>query len=159
MNQQRRHGAFFVHYYHYVVTAYDARNRTAAAIAANPAAMPADALIAIVFAALGVEAFINELAEMAQRDADMYGPGLGGTATLRDLATTLVEIEDARGPVELKYQMASKILSGRTFDQGAQPFQDFRDLMRLRDALVSWFTSATGIGRMKPAEFRQALPW
>src|SRR6266508_1432362 len=111
MNQQPRHGIFFVHYYHFLVTAYEARNRTAAAIEAMPQAVPPDALITIVFSALGVEAFINELTEMAQRDADMYGPGFRSTDTLRDLAATLTEVENARGRVGLKYQMASKILS------------------------------------------------
>jgi hypothetical protein len=139
MIQQRNHGVFFIHYYHYLVTAYDARNRTAEKIAANRDSMPAEALITIVFSALGVEAFINELAEMAQRDADMaqgYEPEPRSTEQLRDLAARLTALENTREQVQRKYQTASEILSGRPFDQGSQPFQDFHDLMQLRDALV-----------------------
>lgn len=136
MSQQRRPGVFSVHFSHYLVTAYEARNRTKQAIDASPESMPPDALIAIVFSAFGAEAFINELAELAQRDVDHSKEVLNDAETLRDLAAILTEIEETRGQVELKYQMASKVLSGRTFPRGKQPFQDFRDLMRLRDALA-----------------------
>jgi hypothetical protein len=142
MSKQPRHGAFFVHFGQYLLMAYHARNRTAAANEETPGSIPSDALIAIVFSALGAEAFINELTEMAQRDADFFEGKLisdelrNHTDVLRDLAATLTEIEDARGQVELKYQMAGKVLSGRTFPRGMQPFQDFRDLMQLRNALV-----------------------
>src|SRR6476661_9062659 len=40
------------------------------------------------------------------------------------------------GVVELKYLMASRILTGSAFDWGSQPYQDFRDLMKLRNDLV-----------------------
>jgi hypothetical protein len=135
MRQQRHHGALAIHYFEYLMTAYGARNRAAKAIADDPASMPSDAIIAIVFSAFGVEAFINELGEMAQRDADL-SPGVHGTGTLLDLALILMEIEEASGSVELKYQMTSRVLSGRTFPKDHQPFQGFRDLMKLRDALV-----------------------
>jgi hypothetical protein len=139
MIKQRNHGVFFVHYYHYLVTAYDARNRTAEKIAANQDSMPAEALITIVFSALGIEAFINELAEMAQRDADMaqrYESELRSMGQLRELAARLTALENTHEQVQRKYQAASEVLRGRPFDQGSQPFQDFRDLMQLRDALV-----------------------
>ena len=40
------------------------------------------------------------------------------------------------GVVELKYLMASRILTGSAFDRGSQPYQDFRDLMKLRNHLA-----------------------
>jgi hypothetical protein len=88
------------------------------------------------FSALGVEAFVNEVGEMAGRGANLPVSGVAAIDQLRDLSATLTEIEASKGPVQLKYQITSKILSGRTFDKGAQPFQDFADLMRLRDDLV-----------------------
>ena len=74
MNEPPRHGVFFIHFLRLLLTAYEARNRTAEAIKKDPRSMPSDPLIAIVFSALGTEAFINEVAEMAQRDADMSEP-------------------------------------------------------------------------------------
>ncbi len=129
-------GAFFVHCFHYLLTAYEARNRAAALIAAEPFALPPDALVAIIFSALGAEAFINEVGEMAGRDVHSGVSGVELFDQLDDLAATLAEIEGSKGPVELKYQITSKILSGRTFNKGVQPFQDFADLMRLRNDLV-----------------------
>ena len=45
-------------------------------------------------------------------------------------------IEDAQGSIGLKYHMASKILSGRTFDASKAPFQDFDTLVKLRNEVV-----------------------
>jgi hypothetical protein len=109
MNQPPRHGVFFIHFLRLLLTAYEAWDRTAKAIKKDPHSMPSDPLIAIVFSALGAEAFINELAEMAQRDADMSQPGLGNTDTLRDLAATITAIDKERLPEQLqrKYLEAS----------------------------------------------------
>jgi hypothetical protein len=98
-------------------------------------------LVVIVFAALAVEAFINELAEMAGRDVDSSDRGRPtGRPTevqvLADLAVVLGEIEDARGTIELKYLMLNRVLTGATPDLGSQPYQDFRDLASLRNDLV-----------------------
>jgi hypothetical protein len=100
--------------------------------------MPSDPLIAIVFSALGAEAFINELAEMAQRDADISEPDLGNIDTLRHLAATLTAIDNERPPEQLqrKYLEASRILSGQAFRRGSPAFQEFKALIQLRDALV-----------------------
>jgi hypothetical protein len=55
---------------------------------------------------------------------------------LADLATTLNMVENSRGPIELKYQLAAKALTGKTFNTAQAPFQPFAALMRLRDELV-----------------------
>jgi len=47
-----------------------------------------------------------------------------------DLAQILREVESARGTTELKFQLASKVLSGRTFTRGTQPYQDFAALIQ-----------------------------
>ncbi len=57
-------------------------------------------------------------------------------AQLQDLANALKEVEDSQGPVGLKYQIAYKILSGSTFPRGRSPFQEFRQLVALRNLLV-----------------------
>jgi hypothetical protein len=77
------------------------------------------------------------LAEAAARNPDpLPESAMPGAQVLADLAAVLFEIEDTRGPIVLKYQMASKILRGAKFVSGQGPFQDFADLVRLRDDLV-----------------------
>jgi hypothetical protein len=96
-------------------------------------------LVVIVFSALSVEAFINELAEMAGRDADHFGRTSrwpSDVQVLSDLSAAIGKIEDSHGPVEDKYLRAHEVLSRTALDRGSQPYQDFRDLMSLRDDLV-----------------------
>jgi hypothetical protein len=106
-------------------------------MAANPEALPASSITSIVMSALAVEAFINELAEAA----DMVIIGREGVASaaldqLRDFANVLEEVEDDRGSVTLKYQVGYQVLSGKTFPPGGQPFQEFKQLITLRNLLV-----------------------
>jgi hypothetical protein len=84
---------------------------------------------------LAAEALINELAEAAARASDLH-PDVPGLSTLADLAATLDMTEKAQGQIDLKYQLASKILSGKTFPRGEAPFQDFANLITLRNELV-----------------------
>jgi hypothetical protein len=138
VNKPPRHGAFFIHFLRFLITAHEARNRTAEAIKKDSRSMPSDPLIAIVFSALGAEAFINELAEMAQRDADMAEPGRENIDMLHQLAATLTAIEkdQLREQLQRKYLQTSRILSTQAFARGSPPFQDFKSLIQLRDALV-----------------------
>jgi hypothetical protein len=106
-------------------------------MAADPKALPASSITSIVMSALGVEAFINELGEAA----DMTQIRLGGITSptlvkLQDLANTIKEVEDSQGTVTLKYQMAYLVLSGSTFPRGGSPFQEFKQLVTLRNLLV-----------------------
>jgi hypothetical protein len=52
-------------------------------------------------------------------------------SNLSDLASILEEIETNRGSIQLKYLWTKKILTGTTYDKGAQPYQDFDLLCRL----------------------------
>jgi len=79
-----------------------------------------------------------ELAEAADRNA-AGRPERSLTEAdqfLADLATILQQLEDDHAPLGLKYQMASKVLIGKTFESDRAPFQDFMDLIRVRDDLV-----------------------
>lgn len=73
----------------------------------------------ILFAAVTIEAFLNELAFVAT------GP----------LGDVLGEVEDSRGSIRLKLQMATVAL-GTPIDKGSEPYQSFELLFQLRDALV-----------------------
>jgi hypothetical protein len=126
-------GMYF-HSGHLLGIAREARDRAVAQVQANPDALPADTTVVIVLAAASTEAFINELAEMAaiERDNPLRQSN-PIPAELRTFADALQEIEEARGSILLKYLMASRILSGSSFNKGINPFQDFAVLTMLRN--------------------------
>jgi hypothetical protein len=86
-----------------------------------------DALVAILFAAISLEAFINELAYCSVPDDG---------DTVIALRNVLNEAEASRAPTRAKYHLAKLVLSQKGFDRGAAPFQNFDTLMRLRDLIV-----------------------
>jgi hypothetical protein len=123
----------------YLQVAREGRDSAVAAVAVNPDTIHSGHIIAIVFSALTVEAFINELMEAADVDAEQrerYGMASPVLDTLGDLASILGAIEADRGSLALKYQMARKVLTGHTFSKGEAPFQSFSKLVALRDLLV-----------------------
>jgi len=92
-----------------------------------------DSLIAIVFSAAAVEAFINDLEELAA--------GTGGSKgtdhpKIRLLADVLSEAEESKASARLKYFLIGSVLKGEPFKKGAQPWQDLELLLKLRDAVV-----------------------
>ncbi|MBL8823972.1 MAG: hypothetical protein JNJ77_15400 [Planctomycetia bacterium] len=90
-----------------------------------------DALVAVLFAAATLEAFIMELAIMAEADYKSFG-----YQPLQSVASILNETENSRGSTRLKFLLAKVVLSGETFDKGSKPYQDFDTLFTLRDAIV-----------------------
>jgi len=100
-----------------------------------------DALIAILFSAATLEAFVSELALMARSDAALFGH-----KPLQSVATVLDEAETSRGSVRLKFLLAKAVLDGEIYDKGSQPYQDFYTLLAIRDAII----------HMKPEEITGA---
>jgi hypothetical protein len=91
-------------------------------------------LISIVFAAAAGEAFVNEIGELASHP---IVPDLGPEPDqVRSLAGLLSEVEDVRASTNLKYLLTKLALTGKTFDKGANPYQDFAILMDLRNSLM-----------------------
>jgi hypothetical protein len=127
----------FVHWYSYLGMAREARDRARMIIEIDPRSWPSESIAAILMSALAVEAFINELGPLVRSDTGHYtSEHLPEKGVLTDLAVTLDEVETNRGTIALKYHMASKILSGNTFDVSRSPFQDFSRLITLRNLLV-----------------------
>ena len=116
--------------------------------AQRPNALTLDSLAAVVMAAASCEAFINELGEhipvLAEATARM-------PTALIDFATAFNRIESERGPVTLKYLIASLTLQGRMFIAGEPPFQGFSELVRLRNGLMHLRPSDTGAQKMTAA--------
>lgn len=93
-----------------------------------------DPLIAVVFSVITLEAFINEVAQLAAREARRKGnpPSVAAFADLTD------EIEESRGSLGLKFCVARHLFAGHPYDKGSQPYQDFDLLIDLRHALIHW---------------------
>jgi hypothetical protein len=91
-----------------------------------------EALVAILFSAATLEAFINEFDLFANISSNLLYPH----AMLRFLAQVLSEIETSRGSVRLKYLLAKSVLSGVPYEKGKKPYQDFDLLFRIRDEIV-----------------------
>jgi hypothetical protein len=105
--------------------------------AQRPAALTADSILSILLSAASTEAFINEFAAYA---SPVYGgiddgePGPAGIAIAR-CADVIRELEDSRAPVYEKYVAAAEVL-GHAFSTGAAPYQDFRQLIDLRNGIM-----------------------
>ena len=90
-----------------------------------------DPIIAVVFSAMATEGFINEVGACAAFSISDSEP-----ATIVALSTVLAETEASRGSTEAKYMLARIALTGRAYDRGSNPYQDFAVLMDARNALV-----------------------
>lgn len=123
------------HHVHLLLIAHKAAER-AVADSNRPNALTDDALVAIVMAATAAEAFINELAGYLHILDETQADWAPIPPTLVACGDVVKDVEDSHGSVTLKYMVAAFALSGRTFDKGAAPFQDFVELIKLRNAIV-----------------------
>jgi hypothetical protein len=118
---------------HLLGIASEARDRAAEAVKAAPDNPTKDATVALIMAAAASEGFSNEAAALVQAARRAPPDRYQLTPQLEVFADALTELEEGKGSIRLKYLMASFTLSGRTFDKGAQPYQDFGLLVNLRD--------------------------
>lgn len=92
----------------------------------------ADTLVAIVFAAAGLESFVNEVLERLHFPPE---EGIGALDNARAVAAA-ADLYGKSASLPQKVQLLSVALTGRTFNLGTQPYQDFDLLVALRNALV-----------------------
>jgi hypothetical protein len=93
-------------------------------------------LVACVFSAVAMEAFINELAGMT---SSIILPKLETEPyKLQAIAEMLEHVEHSHGPLEMKYELVKWICTGQLFDKGTKPYQDFADLIAVRNELVHY---------------------
>lgn len=90
------------------------------------------ALTSIVFAAISLEAFINELTVYVSMVATENDASEWALA----LSQVLHEAEDSRISVQSKYMLARLALTGKPFAKGDSVYQNFDTLVRLRDKIV-----------------------
>ncbi len=94
-----------------------------------------DALIAIIFAAASLEAFINELSDRTLERPEL----LNHPESVKSLGILLQEIEETRGSTRLKYMITRLVFTGKIFDKRDKSdklHQNFFMLFKLRDALI-----------------------
>ena len=91
-----------------------------------------DAIVAVVFAASSLEAFINELADWATYMPDV----MEHPESVQSFASLMREVENLRGSIRLKFMLTKLVFSGSTYKKDEQPFQDLSLLFMVRDALV-----------------------
>ena len=97
-------------------------------------------LSAVVMSVASAEAFINELGDwLSQITRD--DPKVDD-ATLRSVGQSLKLLEDDQGKLSVKYLVASHLL-GAPFDRGTNPFQDFQELVKVRNAIIHFKTLDT----------------
>jgi hypothetical protein len=111
------------------------------------------ALVSIVFAAASLEAFLSEAAYLAEFDQQQV-PALGVVSAF---AQVMEEAEDSKASIESKFHLANLVLTGKAYEKGSPPYQDFSLLTATRNALVhfkskEYFAKVDG----KPAVFNQA---
>lgn len=99
------------------------------------------ALISVVFSVATLEAFINELAGMADamwKDQALFmgRPREDESRLLQALSAALLEAEQEQASTKLKYLLAHWILAGKPFNRGTFPFQDFVLLLALRNHVL-----------------------
>ncbi|QSV61498.1 MAG: hypothetical protein HEQ26_00720 [Dolichospermum sp. DL01] len=92
-----------------------------------------DAIPAILFSAMSIEAFLNELPELATA---YIKPEEEPEDVAKKLATLLTTVEEYNGQIKLKLEVTYIAISGKRPEQGIQPYQDFVTLFQLRNELV-----------------------
>ncbi|MDB9308865.1 hypothetical protein PN471_09490 [Aphanizomenon sp. CS-733/32] len=90
-----------------------------------------DALVSIIFSALALEAFINEIPALAKCEKQD-----GSTEAFLDKLIDAIEESDSKKKnTQHKFMLASEALNS-DFKKGDKLYQNFADLFKLRDCLV-----------------------
>jgi hypothetical protein len=94
------------------------------------------ALVSIMFAALSVETFINELAVHAENECEVFSPHGVQNPAVQTFANILKDMVTKQVSTSNKLHMGSFLLGGKAFDKGSTTFQNFTSLVKLRNAIV-----------------------
>jgi hypothetical protein len=100
---------------------------------ANRAGGHKESLVSVVFAAAALEAFLNETAYLAGGKSSLRTPQ---PAVVSAFAQMMEDAEESRAQIQSKFQLSNLVLTGQTYDKGIAPFQDFADLIAVRNLLM-----------------------
>ena len=100
--------------------------------------MADEAVVAVVFSALAVEAFLNDVVHLTEEVTDSVDwgstPDVG--EKFKVFGYIMKELEDRNSSIAIKMQMAHLFFTGTHLDSGSQPYQNYKILTNLRNALV-----------------------
>src|ERR1700733_2663447 len=83
------------------------------------------ALVSVAFAAASLEAFLNESAYLAVNKNSLRA---SEPPIVSAFAQVMEEAEESRVQIQSKFQLGNLVLTGKTYDKGKAPYQDFSDL-------------------------------
>ena len=112
-----------------------------------------NALVSIVFSVMAVEAFLNESIGMALFYADFPDE----PEVVSVFAECMADARNRRVSLDFKLALANWILVTKKLDKGAQPYQDFEKIVRLRNDLVHFKGNPRFEQNATPEEFHQDL--
>jgi len=87
-----------------------------------------EARIAVVFAFIALETFINELSDFVNETPS--------DSSLSALGSLMKDLNSARASIGERFQFARWILAKEPFDKDQQPYQDFLMLTKLRNTIL-----------------------
>jgi hypothetical protein len=93
-----------------------------------------DALVSVVFAAASLEAFLGETAYLAAAKSSFRPKP--EPPIVSAFAQVMEDAEESRVQIQSKFQLGNLVLTGKTYDKGAAPYQDFSDLIAVRNLLM-----------------------
>ena len=96
---------------------------------------PGEAWVTIILSASCIESFLNDAMELLDFLSTMEVEVAVPERT-KAFASMLKSLESQNAPTQFKVEIAYFILTGEQVDKGAQPFQDFSLLFRLRNELI-----------------------
>jgi hypothetical protein len=113
------------------------------------------ALISIVFSVVALEAFFNELVELAL-DARNY-PLQVNPPVISVFGDCMTEAESSHASLQSKFLLGNWILSGERLDKGTLTYQDFTLLMSLRNTLLHFKANPAFEQSTPPEDVHQEL--
>ncbi len=152
-------GACFIHSFYVWNLACEARDRANDFAARDPVKPANDATAALLLAAAAIEGFINEVMDVrGVRTMPMEIAEQGGYERYVEAGRVVEVIERSKGQTELKYMMASQVLSGRMFDRGSAPLQDVTTLFDLRNMIMHLKPVAQDVKLVDGNRISSAMP-
>jgi hypothetical protein len=91
------------------------------------------ALISLVFSVVSLEAFLNEIVELANMALYL---GYKEPEVVPAFIQLMTDAEKSRASLESKFVLANWLLTGKSLDRGAPPYQDLALLLKVRNQLV-----------------------